>query len=139
MSSETRILAIDYGTKRVGLALSDPMKILASPFDTFENNKLLTTRILKLIIEKNVDKIVIGYPTNGDGSKTVLSDIIINFAAEISDKSGISCELVDERYSSSVASDRILQTVVKKSKRRDKSLVDKYAAAVILEDYLKTI
>lgn len=139
MSSETRILAIDYGTKRVGLALSDPMKILASPFDTFENNKLLTTKILTLIKEKNVDKIVIGYPTNGDGSKTVLSDIIINFAAEISDKSGISCELVDERFSSSVASDRILQTVVKKSKRRDKSLVDKYAAAVILEDYLKTI
>ncbi|MBK6678783.1 MAG: Holliday junction resolvase RuvX [Ignavibacteriales bacterium] len=80
---------------------------------------------------------VIGYPTNGDGSKTVLSDIIINFAAELSDQSGVACELVDERYSSSVASDRILQTVVKKSKRRDKSLVDKYAAAVILEDYLK--
>jgi putative Holliday junction resolvase len=139
MSSETRILAIDYGTKRVGLALSDPMKILASPFDTIENNKLLTAKILKLIKEKNVEKIVIGYPTNGDGSKTVLSDIIINFAAELSDKSGVSCELVDERFSSSVASDRILQTVVKKSKRRDKSLVDKYAAAVILEDYLKTI
>lgn len=139
MSSETRILAIDYGTKRVGLALSDPMKILASPFDTFENNKLLTSKILTLIKEKNVEKIVIGYPTNGDGSKTVLSDIIINFAAELSDKSGVSCELVDERFSSSVASDRILQTVVKKSKRRDKSLVDKYAAAVILEDYLKTI
>lgn len=139
MSPETRILAIDYGTKRVGLALSDPMKILASPFDTIENNKLLTAKILKLIKEKNVEKIVIGYPTNGDGSKTVLSDIIINFAAELSDKSGVSCELVDERFSSSVASDRILQTVVKKSKRRDKSLVDKYAAAVILEDYLKTI
>ncbi len=139
MSSETRILAIDYGTKRVGLALSDPMKILASPFDTFENNKLLTSKILTLIKEKNVEKIVIGYPTNGDGSKTVLSDIIINFAAELSDKSGVPCELVDERFSSSVASDRILQTVVKKSKRRDKSLVDKYAAAVILEDYLKTI
>ncbi len=139
MSNETRILAIDYGTRRVGLALSDPMKIFASPFDTIENNKLLLARILKLIKEKNIEKIVIGYPTNGDGSKTVLSDIITNFASEITEKSGIPCELVDERFSSSVASDRILQTVVKKSKRRDKSLVDKYAAAVILEDYLKTI
>jgi putative Holliday junction resolvase len=139
MSNETRILAIDYGTRRVGLALSDPMKIFASPFDTIENNKLLLARILTLIKEKNIEKIVIGYPTNGDGSKTVLSDIITNFASEITEKSGIPCELVDERFSSSVASDRILQTVVKKSKRRDKSLVDKYAAAVILEDYLKTI
>ncbi|MCC6636868.1 MAG: Holliday junction resolvase RuvX [Ignavibacteriaceae bacterium] len=139
MSPETRILAIDYGTKRVGLALSDPMKILASPYETFENNKLLTSKILALIKEKHVEKIVIGYPTNGDGSKTVLSDIIINFAAELSDQSGVACELVDERFSSSVASDRILQAVAKKSKRRDKSLVDKYAAAVILEDYLKTI
>lgn len=139
MNFETRILAIDYGTKRVGLALSDPMKILASPFDTLENNKMLIPKILTLIREKNIEKIVIGYPTNGDGSKTVLSDIIIKFATELNDKSGINCELVDERYSSSVASDRILQTVVKKSKRRDKSLVDKYAAAVILEDYLKTI
>lgn len=139
MTVDTRILAIDYGTKRVGLALSDPMKIFASPFDTLENNKLLISKILVIIKEKNIEKIVIGYPTNGDGSKTVLSDKIINFATELSDKSGVACEFVDERYSSSVASDRILQTVVKKSKRRDKSLVDKYAAAVILEDYLKTI
>lgn len=139
MTFGTRVLAIDYGTKRVGLALSDPMKILAQPFDTYENSKKLLDKIASLVIEKNVDLIVIGYPLNGDGSKTVLSDIIIKFATELSEKTGVTCELVDERFSSSVASERILQTIVKKSKRRDKSLVDKYAAAVILEDYLKTI
>ncbi|MBK6678784.1 MAG: Holliday junction resolvase RuvX [Ignavibacteriales bacterium] len=56
MSPETRILAIDYGTKRVGLALSDPMKILASPYETFENNKLLTSKILALIKRKMLKK-----------------------------------------------------------------------------------
>jgi putative Holliday junction resolvase len=134
-----RILAIDYGAKRVGLALSDPMKIIASPFDTYLNDTKLKGKIISLIEVKNVEKIVVGYPLNGNGSKTVLSDIITNFANEISDLSGVEVELYDERFSSSIAGERIILSVSKKSKRRDKSLVDKFAAAVILEDYLKTL
>lgn len=134
----TRVLAIDYGTKRVGLALSDPMKILATPFDTWENRGDLAERILALIKEKNIDKVLVGYPLNGDGSKTVLSDIIEKFAELLRNRSGVDVELVDERYSSSIASERIISSVAKKSKRRDKGLVDKFAAAVLLEEFLNS-
>lgn len=132
------MLAIDYGTKRVGLALSDPMKILATPFDTWENRGDLVEKILTLINEKNVDKVLVGYPLNGDGSKTVLSDVIEKFAALLRGRSGVDVELVDERYSSSIASERIISSVAKKSKRRDKGLVDKFAAAVLLEEFLNS-
>ena len=135
---ESRVLAIDYGTKRIGLALSDPMKILATPFDTWENKGDITDRIAGLIKEKNVAVVLVGYPLNGDGSKTVLSDVIVKFAAGIKKLSGVEVELVDERYSSSIASERIISSVSRKSKRRDKGLVDKFAAAVLLEEYLNS-
>lgn len=132
------MLAIDYGTKRIGLALSDPMKILATPYDTWENKGDITDRIAALIKEKNVDVVLVGYPLNGDGSKTVLSDVIVKFAESIKKLSGIKVELVDERYSSSIATERIISSVSRKSKRRDKGLVDKFAAAVLLEEYLNS-
>lgn len=135
--AEGRILSIDYGSKRVGIALSDPLKIIASPYDTFENNSVLIEKIVILVKEKDVVRIIVGYPLNGDGTKTVLSDIIENFSKKIELETGVPVELYDERFSSSIASERILQSVAKKSKRRNKSLVDKFAAAVILEDYLK--
>jgi len=134
----SRVLAIDYGTKRIGLALSDPMKILATPYDTWENKGDITDRIAALIKEKNVDVVLVGYPLNGDGSKTVLSDVIVKFAESIKKLSGIKVELVDERYSSSIATERIISSVSRKSKRRDKGLVDKFAAAVLLEEYLNS-
>ncbi len=132
-----RILAIDYGTKRVGIALTDPLKIIASPFATFDNDKLLIDKIVTLVKEKEVEKIIVGYPLNGDGSKTILSDTIEQFSKKIELLTSVMVELYDERYSSLIAGERIIQSVTKKSKRRDKSLVDKFAAAVILEEYLK--
>ncbi len=132
-----RILAIDYGTKRVGIALTDPLKIIASPFATFDNDKLLIDKIVTLVKEKEVEKIIVGYPINGDGTKTILSDTIEQFSKKIELLTSVMVELYDERYSSLIAGERIIQSVTKKSKRRDKSLVDKFAAAVILEEYLK--
>lgn len=132
-----RILAIDYGTKRVGIALTDPLKIIASPFATFDNDKLLIDKIVTLVKEKEVEKIIVGYPLNGDGTKTILSDTIEQFSKKIELLTSVMVELYDERYSSLIAGERIIQSVTKKSKRRDKSLVDKFAAAVILEEYLK--
>jgi len=134
----SRVLAIDYGTKRIGLALSDPMKILATPYDTWENKGDIAGKIVTLIKEKNVDVVLVGYPLNGDGSKTILSDVIVKFAESIRKLSEVQVELVDERFSSSIASERIISSVSKKSKRRDKGLVDKFAAAVLLEEYLNS-
>jgi len=136
---EERILAIDFGTKRIGLAITDPLKMFAIPFDTLPNNISTITAILKIINEKNVKQIILGYPIKESGEETSISPLINKFKKELENKTGIQIQLVDERYSSDIASKRILESVKSKKKRRDKSLIDKNAAAVILEDYLNSI
>lgn len=136
---EERILAIDFGTKRIGLAITDPLKMFAIPFDTLPNNISTITAIVKIINEKNVKQIILGYPVKESGQETSISPLINKFKKELENKTGIQIQLVDERYSSDIASKRILESVKSKKKRRDKSLIDKNAAAVILEDYLNSI
>jgi len=136
---EERILAIDFGTKRIGLAITDPLKMFAIPFDTLPNNISTITEIIKIINEKNVKQIILGYPVKESGEETSISPLINKFKKELENKTGIQIQLVDERYSSDIASKRILESVKSKKKRRDKSLIDKNAAAVILEDYLNSI
>jgi len=136
---EERILAIDFGTKRIGLAITDPLKMFAIPFDTLPNNTSTITEIIKIINEKNVKQIILGYPVKESGEETSISPLINRFKKELENKTGIQIQLVDERYSSDIASKRILESVKSKKKRRDKSLIDKNAAAVILEDYLNSI
>lgn len=135
--TEERILAIDFGTKRIGLAITDPLKMFAIPFDTIPNDSLAIEKIINIIKEKFVVKIILGDPIGESGGNSVLTPAIEKFKKELELKSNLTIQLVDERYSSSIASERILQTVTSKKKRRDKSLIDKNAAAVILEDYLK--
>ncbi|HET56766.1 MAG TPA: Holliday junction resolvase RuvX [Ignavibacteria bacterium] len=139
MVEEERILAIDFGTKRIGLAITDPLKMFAIPFDTLPNNISTITAIVKIINEKNVKQIILGYPIKESGEETSISPLINKFKKELENKTGIQIQLVDERYSSNIASKRILESVKSKKKRRDKSLIDKNAAAVILEDYLNSI
>lgn len=136
---EERILAIDFGTKRIGLAITDPLKMFAIPFDTLPNNTSTITEIIKIINEKNVKQIILGYPVKESGEETSIAPLINRFKKELENKTGIQIQLVDERYSSDIASKRILESVKSKKKRRDKSLIDKNAAAVILEDYLNSI
>lgn len=136
---EERILAIDYGTKRIGLAITDPLKIFAIPFDTLPNDNSTIPAIIKVINEKNVNQIILGYPVKESGEESSISWLIIKFKKELESKSGIEIQLVDERYSSDIASQKILESVKSKKKRRDKSLLDKSAAAVILEEYLNSL
>ncbi|KUG24920.1 putative holliday junction resolvase yggf [hydrocarbon metagenome] len=136
---EERILAIDYGTKRIGLAITDPLKIFAIPFDTLPNDNSTIPAIIKVINEKNVNQIILGYPVKESGEESSISWLIIKFKKELESKSGIEIQLVDERYSSDIASQKILESVKSKKKRRDKSLIDKSAAAVILEEYLNSL
>lgn len=136
ITKEERILAIDFGTKRIGLALTDPLKMFAIPFQTIPNDTKTLQFILNLIKEKNVVTVILGNPVSEDGTDTKLTSLIIKFKNELELKSGLQIEMFDERYSSTIASQRILETVSSKKKRRDKSLIDKNAAAVILEDYL---
>ncbi|MHC1737330.1 MAG: Holliday junction resolvase RuvX [Ignavibacteriaceae bacterium] len=134
--TETRYLAIDYGSKRIGLALSDPFKIFAYPFLTIPNNDKTSEEIQKIISEKGIIKIIIGLPYKEDGRIGELGSIITKFADSIRKSSSLEIEFWDERYSSSIASERILASGIGKKARRDKALIDKNAAAVILQEYM---
>ena len=104
-----------------------------------ENNKLLFTELKKIFSNYNFVKVIIGYPLKEDGSKTIITSHVEEFKENISKQFKIITEFIDERYSSSIAWEQIKESVTSKKKRRDKSLIDKNAAAVILKDYLNTI
>lgn len=136
--NEERILAIDYGTKRIGLAVTDPLNIFAYPLITLPNDSNFFMQLKKIIDEYHIVKLILGYPLKENGDESTSSQSVLKFKTELENKIGLQIELIDERYSSSIASERIIQSVSSKKKRRDKSLLDKNAAAVILEDYLNT-
>lgn len=136
---EERILAIDFGEKRIGIAVTDPMNIFAYPLITLQNDNNFLTRLKNIIDEYNVVKVLIGNPIRESGGESSILKLIIEMKEKIENKFCLPVELIDERYSSEIARQRILETVVSKKKRRDKSLLDKNSAAVILEDYLKSI
>ncbi len=135
---EERILAIDYGKKRIGLAVSDPLNMFAIPHSTILNNPQTTTELKKVIREKSITEIILGNPIKESGEDSAISKEIREFKAKLEKEVQIEIELVDERYSSDIAYKRIIETVPSKKKRRNKELIDKNAAAVILEDYLNT-
>ena len=132
-----RILAIDYGEKRIGIAITDPLKMFSIPLTTLNNNSKLWVDIEKLFIKYNIQKIVLGYPVNEDGSKTKITEEVEKFSSKLKVKFKKEIILIDERYSSSIAWEHIKVGVTSKKKRRNKALVDMNAAAVILEDFLK--
>lgn len=132
-----RIIAIDYGEKRIGIAISDPLKMFAIPLTTLANNKDIWYEIKKIFDDYNIIKAILGYPLREDGGKTKITDFVEKFASDFKKKFNLEIKLVDERYSSSIALEHILESVKSKKKRKDKGLIDQNAAAVILEDYLK--
>lgn len=134
-----RVLAIDYGTKRVGIAISDPLCLFPSITTTFFNDKNLFSQLINIITEKNVEKIIIGFPDSDSGNNSDLAKDIKKFKFELESRTKVSIEYCDEHLTSKMAESRIVETVPKKSKRRDKSLIDAHSAAIMLEDYLKTL
>ncbi|MCB0731898.1 MAG: Holliday junction resolvase RuvX [Ignavibacteriae bacterium] len=132
-----RILSIDYGIKRVGIAISDPLKMFSIPLTTFQNDNKLWNNLNDLLGKYNFTNIIIGYPLSDDGSKSEFTDLVEKFADDFEKKFKKKVELVDERYSSKIAWEHIVEGVASKKKRRNKALIDMNAAAVILEDYLR--
>lgn len=135
---EARILAIDYGEKRIGIAITDPLNIFAYPLITIQNDKDFFNNLKSILTQYKVVKILIGNPIKEDGSISKLLVKIEELKNEIEQKFNIPVILVDERYTSEIAKQRIIESVKSKKKRKDKSLLDKNAAAVILEDYMKS-
>ncbi|MFM7015278.1 MAG: Holliday junction resolvase RuvX [Bacteroidota bacterium] len=134
-----RILAIDYGTKKTGLAVTDPMKIVASPMDTIPTYTLID--FLKNYLSKEaVECIVIGDPRrlNGEMSETThLTNQFVNkLKKEIPE---IKIVRMDERFTSKIAEKSVISMGLPKMKRQDKSLIDKVSATILLQDYMNTL
>lgn len=135
---EKRILAIDYGLKRVGLAITDPLNMFAYPLTTLLNDKNFWRELKKIVGQYDVSEIVLGYPLKENGDKTDVTDDIVEFKEKLREEFSLEVHFIDERYSSDIAKQWVLESVSSKKKRRNKELVDQNAAAVLLEDYLKS-
>ncbi|HTO16118.1 MAG TPA: Holliday junction resolvase RuvX [Edaphocola sp.] len=131
-----RIIAIDYGKKRTGLALSDELGMLATGLKTVDTEKLVWE--LKQIFEQfDVDTILLGYPKNLDGNPTDITAKVEKFATQaqklFSDKKLM---LWDERFTSKMAFQAMIDSGLKKSDRRNKALIDEMSARILLQGYL---
>ncbi|MDX9925137.1 MAG: Holliday junction resolvase RuvX [Ignavibacteriaceae bacterium] len=136
---EERIMAIDFGEVRLGIAITDPLNMFAYPLETIPNNNLAILKLLDIIKNYSVKFFIIGMPIKESGEQTKLMDKIQKFSVDLKDKSGIEFEFYDERYTSKMASQMINESNLSKKKRRDKALIDKTAASIMLQDYLKKI
>lgn len=132
-----RILAIDYGIKRCGLAMTDILKISINPLPTEETTNLLST-VLDLLSNEEIEMLVVGNPVHKDGNPTYLKKHIDGFLNSLKSeyKKEIDITFVDESFTSSEAKDLILKLGVKKKERRNKALIDQMSAMLILQRYL---
>jgi putative Holliday junction resolvase len=132
----SRILAIDYGGKRTGLAATDPLQIIASGLTTVETPKLMDF-LKRYIATEAVELVLIGMPTNWDDSDTHATPLVQNFIKAFQKTfPHIPIQPVDERYTSKLATQAMLQMGLKKKQRQNKALVDEIAATILLQEHL---
>lgn len=134
-----KALGIDYGTKRTGIAITDALQLVSSGLTTVTTHKI-EDFIEKLLLKENIECFVIGDPKNLDGTKTDSTGHVYGFVKRLKKLyPEIRVHMIDERFTSKIASRSILASGLKKSKRRDKSLVDEVSATIILQSYLDSI
>lgn len=132
-----RILCIDYGKKRTGIAVTDPLKIIASALTTIETKDIFP--FLKDYFQKEgVELVLIGEPKNWDESDTHATPLVRQFIQKFKkDFPLMVIETVDERYTSKLASQAMVEMGMKKKDRQKKGNIDQIAAAIMLQEYLK--
>ena len=135
----SKIVALDFGTKRIGVAITDDLNIIASGLDTVSNENILS--FLKNLTSKNkIDTIVIGKPLQKNNQPSDVEFEILKFINVLKNNFPlIKFDRYDERFTSVIAKKVILESGIKKVKRRNKSLVDKISATIILQSYLEKI
>lgn len=127
-----RILGVDYGDSRIGLALSDPLKIIASPYKTIPN-KGWDSAIESIIQEEEIETFVVGYPIGLKGQETAQTEKVIVFAETLK-KFKLPIHLEDERLSSVSAQKSLIQQNIKTG--HNKGMIDERAAAILLQQFL---
>ena len=132
-----RILALDVGNKRIGVAYSDPMGITTNPLPPLINDKDVFDKIKKLILEYDIGTIVIGLPLTLKGDEGKQASLTKKFAEKLKDYiSGVDIKFVDERFTTTLAEKHLRETT-KKSKRKQK--IDSLSAVYILKTYLDSL
>ena len=135
---KNRIVAIDYGTKRVGLAKSDPFGSFAQPVGTFPPEKIVMT-LLSLLLKDPAEKIIVGYPLNSDGTKNRMTEVVDRFIGELALAfPDTPIETVDEHGSSRQAQKLLVESGLSRKKRQQKGRLDSAAACLLLQNYLES-
>ncbi len=134
-----RILAIDYGKKRVGLAVTDPLQLIANGLDTVPAHEVLGY-LKKYLASEEVDKIVVGLPKQMNGEESESMEYIRPFVVGLQ-RAFPDMEIVfyDERFTSVLAHKAMLDSGLKKKARQNKELVDKISATIILQNYMESL
>jgi len=134
-----RILGIDHGTVRIGIALSDELKMIATPLEYIPADPFadFIERLKEIIRDKEVEQIVVGMPRNMDGSYGPAAEKVREFVAFLKDAITVPIQLWDERLTTVSAQTSLIAAGTRREKRKEK--VDKIAAAIILQGYLDSI
>ena len=131
-----RLLGLDYGTKRVGVAETDDLQIIASPLTTIHISNIIDF-ILEYQKKHNLEAVIIGEPKNLDTSETHSTKKVQEFVTHLKRKiPNLNIELIDERFTSKIAANSMITGGVKKKKRREKGVLDKVSASIILQSFL---
>ena len=134
-----RIAALDFGTKRIGIALSDELRMLASARGIIPSTGAARSEILKLVERENVRIVLLGLPSTLSGGDSDMTRQVRAFAAKLEPllaKIGVRLELRDERLTSVLANYNISQSDLPKFRREEKHLRDEEAARILLQEYL---
>lgn len=129
-----RILALDYGRKRIGVSLSDPLKITAQPQPYITQSKKALENIVQLIHQSSVETIVVGLPLTMKGTDSEMTKEVRNFASQLESLVAVPVVLYDERCTSSQANNILIEANVRREKRKE--IVDSMAATILLQAYL---
>jgi|TARA_B100001142_G_C14074420_1_gene554893 putative Holliday junction resolvase len=130
----SRALGIDYGDTRIGIALSDPMQIITKPYVTLKNDKEFIDELKKIINEKEVETIVVGYPVGMKGQITKQTEKVEVFITQLKSTLELEVIAIDERLSSVSAENILKQQGFKTG--HNKSMIDDTSAAIILQEYI---
>jgi putative Holliday junction resolvase len=134
-TGRSRVLGIDVGSVRIGLAISDETCTLASPVATIPNEpRTLWTRIGREIEDRRVDRVVIGLPRRLDGSEGDAAATARKFAAELARRTATEIELWDERFTTTIAERALIESGIRRKRRRE--VIDSVAASVLLQNWL---
>ncbi|MCW3123804.1 MAG: Holliday junction resolvase [Flavipsychrobacter sp.] len=132
-----RIIALDYGKKRTGIAVTDPLQIIATALDTVDSGELIGY-LKKYMLHEPVEKILIGYPLNMDDTPTHATPLVEKFILKFGNVfPNIPVEKTDERMTSKMASQAIAGMGLKKKDREKKELIDAVSAVMMLQEYLQ--